>query len=228
MQSPNPNWQPGDKIETPESEMVSLDFAQLPQRDRYRLLISAIVPRPIALVSTVDAQGNENLAPFSFYSGVSSNPPCLVLAIGQKEAGVPKDTLSNILETEEFVVNSANEWLVEPLVYTAGAFPAEVSEREKSGLSTVPSVSVKPPRIKEAAIHFECRLYDKLQVGDGALGSTTLVVGEILTLHAAKNIYRENKIDFSGLKPASRLGGISYGRVTETYDIPVPRINPKD
>lgn len=223
--SPNPNWKPGDKIEAPFSEMTTLKLEEMEQRERYKLLIGAINPRPIALVSTCNSEGLGNVAPYSFFNGVSSNPTCLVIAVGQHTGGkTHKDTLSNILETGEFVVNTSNEWIIEAVVHTAGDFGPEVDEMELSGLTAIDSVSVKPKRVKESAVHFECKLHDKLQVGDGGPGSSTLVVGRIEIAHVASEAYSKGRIDFDKIRNVGRLGGFSYGEVGKIYDIPVPKV----
>src|SRR5690606_18907086 len=108
----------------------TVDPKEIAAVDMYKLIIGAVVPRPIAFVSTASSEGVVNLAPFSFFNGISSNPPCLVISIGMPATGVPKDTLRNIKETGEFVINSSNEWLVEALVHTAGAYPHGVNEME--------------------------------------------------------------------------------------------------
>lgn len=221
------NWKPGDKIIPPFSEMQSLDLSALSQREIYRLLISTVIPRPIAFVSSINENGLVNLAPFSFFNGVSSNPPCIVISIAPEPSGASKDTLHNITITSEFVVNSANEWIAEPLVYTAGEFPPNVSEMELSGLTPIPSVKVRPPRVKESAVQMECRLHSLHQIGDGAPGSSTLIVGQILLMHLAKEIFDEGRVNPAKLKPIARLGGISYTKLGERFEIAVPEVKAK-
>jgi flavin reductase (DIM6/NTAB) family NADH-FMN oxidoreductase RutF len=223
MPSPNPSWQPGDKTFSPVNDQVTLDPSGLLVADIYRLLIGAIVPRPIALVSTVGLDGKGNLAPFSFFNGVSSRPACLMFSIARKADGSKKDTLLNIEETAQFVVNTASCWLAEPLVYCGAEFPRGTNEFEKSGFTPVPSIRVRPPRIKEAAIHFECELYKLLEIGeDNEPGSATLVVGRIVLMHIYKKAYHNGRIDFRQLEPLSRLGGLVYAEVGDTFELKVP------
>lgn len=187
-------------------------------------MIGTIVPRPIAFVTTVSESGVVNLAPFSFFTGVSSNPPCLAVSIARKPNGEKKDTLKNIEATDQFVVNTASEWLVEPLVHCGAEFPSEVDEMKTAGLTPLPAVKVRPPRVKEAAVHFECENVGVLEVGEGGAGSSTLVVGRIVLAHVSSAVYKDGKVDFTTLKPISRLGGITYGLIGQTFDIPVPKL----
>lgn len=224
MSSPNPDWKPGDKVNSPVTEMVTLDPQAMTTPDLYKLMIGTIIPRPIALVSTISEEGIFNLAPFSFFTGVSSNPPCLAVSIARKPNGEKKDTLKNIEATDQFVVNTTSEWLIEPLVHSAGDFPPEVDEMATVGLTPLPSVKVTPPRVKEAAVQFECENVGVLEVGEGDAGSSTLVVGRILLAHVSAAAYKDGKIDFTALKPVARLGGITYSLIGQTFDIAVPKL----
>jgi len=178
----------------------------------YRLMISAIVPRPIAWVSTIDAQGRTNLAPFSYFNAVASAPPCLMFSVAVNPDGSRKDTLLNIIETGQFVVNGATLPLMDQVNTTAAPFPRGVSEFEKAGLTPEPSQLVKPPRVREALLALECELMQTIAIGDGGVGSSTMVIGRILCLHA-----REDAVDERGalkpevLEPLARLGGQDYG-----------------
>lgn len=218
------NWNPGQQILTPVEEMVTLDPASMEVRELYKLLIGGIVPRPIAFVSTVDPDGNTNLAPFSFYNGVSSKPPCLMVSIGYRPDGTKKDTLRNIESGGEFVVNSANEWLIEPLVYTAGDFASEISEFSEAGLTPLESVAVKPPRVKEAGLHFECKLYSKLEIGPPQAGSSVVIVGEIVKAHIDARAYHEGRISAKTLEPVGRLGGLGYTSLGTEFDLRPPAV----
>lgn len=227
MSSPNPSWKPGDAIHAPAGETLELDPTQISQKDAYKLLIGAVVPRPIAFVSTISAAGKGNLAPFSFFNAVSSNPPCVIIAISKNEDRDKKDTLRNIEETKQFVVNSANEWLIEPLVHCAATFPYGVDEMNVVGLTPEPSKKVKPARVKESAVSFECELFNSIQIGDGGPGSTTLVVGKVVYIHVSSSVYQNGRILFPEYKAIGRLGGSSYGKITEIFDIPVPQLGSK-
>jgi flavin reductase (DIM6/NTAB) family NADH-FMN oxidoreductase RutF len=223
MTNPPRLWQPGDPIPSPVDQMASLDPQELGQKATYKFLIGAIVPRPIAFISTISSSGIGNLAPFSFFNGVSSNPPAIMVAITRKPNGDKKDTLINIESTRQFVVNSVNEWLVEPMNQCSASYPYGVNEMEKVGLTPLPSLRIRPARVKESAIHLECELYDTLEVGDGSEGSSTIVVGKIVMLHIDQSLYQDGKIVFEKLKPISRLAGVSYGRTTDVFDLPRPK-----
>ncbi len=223
MPSPNPHWKPGDKVTPPTIDTIEFDLSAMPILERYRLIIGSVVPRPIAFVSTMNKQGQVNLAPFSFFMGVSSNPPCLAFSVSRKPSGEKKDTLRNIEETGDFVINTASEWLIEPLVHTAADFPYGVDEMAKVGLTPIASKMVKPPRVREAAVQFECALHHLLQIGDGTAGSAELIVGKILYLHVQKTAYQNGRILLSETKPVSRLGGTSYAKLGELFDIPIPK-----
>lgn len=224
MTSPNPTWKPGAHLTSPVERMVTLDPATMQPPDLYKILIGCIVPRPIAWVSTINGVGQGNLAPYSFFNGVSSNPPCVVVAITRKKDGEKKDTLRNIEETGEFVVNSSNRWAVEPMVYSAAEFPYGTDELIAAGLTALPSTKIRPRRIKEAAWQFECRTYKLVEVGDGAPGSSTLVVGQIVAIHLAEGIYQGGRIDIDALAPVARVGGFGYVTPGERFDIPVPKV----
>lgn len=222
MSSPNPDWKPGDKIIPPFTELATVDPAQMSQQEVYKLLIGAVVPRPIAFVSTIGKDGSTNLAPFSFFNAVASNPPCLMISIANKGSGEIKDTLRNIQETKQFVVNSANEWLIEPLVHCAATYPYGVSEFEKVGLTAQPSVKVQPPRVKESAVQFECELYKAVEIGDGGPGSTVAVFGRVVLAHIDQQAYKNGRVDYSRIRSIARLGGSSYAKVKDLFDLPVP------
>src|SRR5947207_8304744 len=133
-----------------------LDPASVPERQAYRLMISAFIPRPIAFVSTVSRDGIDNCAPFSYSMGVSSHPMVLGVSVGDREA-LPKDTARNILDTREFVVNLVTEEIAEKMNLASGDFASQVSEFDEAGLSRAPSEVVRPPRIAESPVSFECR-----------------------------------------------------------------------
>lgn len=220
--SPNPNWKPGTQVQVPPGAFVELDFSKLSQVEAYKLLIGGVIPRPIAFVSTISAAGEGNLAPFSFFNAVSSAPPCVMISLSRKSNGELKDTLRNILETKQFVVCSANEWLIEPLVYCAAEFPHGVNEMKLVGLSALASTKVKPPRVAESALQFECELYKSVEIGDGGPGSTTVIFGQVLCAHAHEKVYQNGKINPAEYKPIGRLGGFNYAKLGEIFSIPVP------
>lgn len=227
MTSPNSTWKPGQVLKPPFQDMLDLDMSKLSVTERYKLLIGSVVPRPIAFVSTINLKGEGNLAPFSYFNAVSSDPACVMISITKKRDGDDKDSLKNIKETGEFVVNSANSWLIEPLVYCAAEFPYGVDEMQKVGLTPTPSLTIRPARVKEAAVQMECKLYKTIEIGSGTQGSAVVVFGEILLMHVAKNIYKDGKILIAEYKPTARLGGANYALLDEIFEIPIPSIKDK-
>ena len=203
--------------------MITLDPAQLGQVAMYKLLIGGVVPRPIATVSTISPDGNTNFAPFSFYNAVSSDPPCLSVSITRNSQGEKKDTLRNIEATGEFVVNATPVSLAQAINQASAEYPYGVSEFEKTGLTAAPSLKIKPPRIAESPLSFECVLHGKMELGTGQQGSSTLVVGRIVAVHVSENLYKDGKIDLQALHPLSRLGGIQYGQTTGIFELPRPK-----
>lgn len=224
MKSPNHGWKPGDKIQSPSGEMIQIDPSSAKVSTIYKFLIGGIVPRPIAFLSTISKSGQSNLAPFSFFNAVSSNPPCIVVSIARKSNGEKKDSLVNIEETGQFVINSANEWLIEPLVHSAAEFPYGVNEMEKVGLTPASSIKVKPVRVKESALQLECELYKSVEIGNGEVGSSTLIIGKVVLFHILESAYKDEKILLDHLKPVGRLGGISYQLLGEQFSIPIPKV----
>lgn len=212
-------------VSSPVKDIISVNPEELGATGTYKLMIGAIAPRPIAFISTVNSEGVGNLAPYSFFNGVSSNPAAVMIAFTRKKGGGKKDSLLNIEATKHFVVNSVNEWLVEHMNQCSAEYPHGVDEMQKVGLTPIASERVKPPRVKEAGFQLECELYKTLEVGDGSEGSSTIVVGKILMIHVHEPAYKDGKILLSELKPISRLGGISYGKLGETFEIPRPKVS---
>lgn len=182
----------------------------------YRFMISAIIPRPIALVSTVDGQGHHNVAPFSYFAPLSSRPPLLGISINER-AGAPKHTLANARSTGDFVVNIVTEAMLKPMVRTSGEWLADVDEFELAGLTPVPSERVRSPRVAESPVQFECRIEREV-----ALGTTTLLIGEIVLAHAADGLVSDGLVDPTRLLAVGRLGGDGYTIVREVIREPRP------
>lgn len=204
--------------------MIRLDPSEIGPKATYKLLIGSIVPRPIAFVSTLGPEGIGNLAPFSFFNGVSSNPPAVMIAITRKADGSIKDTLRNIEATGQFVVNSVNEGIVKQMNQCSAEYPYGVDEMQKVGLTPLPSEKIRPSRVKESAFQLECTLYNTLQVGDGSEGSSTIVVGQIVMMHFQPNLYKDGRILPAELQPISRMGGTGYSKLGELFELPRPKI----
>ena len=203
----------------------------LPHREVYKLMTGAIVPRAIAWVSSVNADGQPNLAPFSFFTAVCSLPPTILFCTSVRNTdGDFKDTLHNIRATGEFVVNFVTEALAEQMNITATELPANVNEFERAGLTPEPSRVVNVPRVAESPIHFECKLNQVVTISD-APGGGSIVLGTIVHMHISETIYREgNKIDFAAYQPVGRLAGAGYTRVNDLFDMlrPAPEIPKQD
>jgi flavin reductase (DIM6/NTAB) family NADH-FMN oxidoreductase RutF len=223
--APNPQWKPGDRVSSPVSEMVSLDPTTLDMQAKYRLLVDSIIPRPIAFVSTLSKNGTVNVAPFSFFNGVSSNPPAVMFSVAFKSDGTKKDTLRNIEQTGEFVVNTVGEWMVEPMNHCSAEYPYGVSEAERVGLTTVASLVVSPPRIKESPVHLECRLLTLYQVGREEAGAATVVIGEVVQFHVHKPAWSGGRVLDEHLKPVARLGLARYSRLESAFELARPKVS---
>jgi flavin reductase (DIM6/NTAB) family NADH-FMN oxidoreductase RutF len=202
----------------------------LPRNSIYKILIGSVVPRPIGWISTVNASGQPNLAPFSFFNVVCSSPPTVLFCpMIRSTDGNTKDTLNNVKATGEFVVNIVSEELASSMVATSVEIAADVNEFELTGLATSPSVAVRPPRVAESPIHFECKVSQIVEVGNQP-GGGSVILGEIVHLHVDERVLiGEDKIDLAALKPIGRLAGSAYTRVTDLFEMvrPPSQIRPK-
>jgi len=189
----------------------------------YKLLIGSVLPRPIGWISSINDQGQPNLAPFSFFNIVCANPPtilfCPMVRSGDNQL---KDTLQNIRETGEFVVNIVSGELVEKMIKTSVEAPYGVNEFDYAGLTPKLSSAVTPPRVAESPIHFECKLNQIIDISLNP-GGGSVVIGTIVHMHIDERIMiGEDKIDLARLTPIGRLAGNSYVRVTDIFDIERP------
>ena len=199
-----------------------LDFTTLEPKHAYNWMVSAIVPRPIAWVSTISAEGKTNLAPYSFFQGVTANPPTLMFVPVNTRDGSKKDTVRNIEAVPEFVVNLPSFALAEQMNATAALLPYGESEFEAFGIAAAPSQRVKPPRVAEAGVAFECSLYQILQIGEGPLAAN-VIFGRILCAHFRDDILTpEGRIDPTLQDAIGRMGGESYTRTRERFDLKRP------
>jgi len=194
-----------------------IDPATTPRTDVYSLMIRCIAPRPIAWVSTTSREGVLNLAPFSFFNGVASNPPALLFVTSRHDHGGKKDTLLNVEATGQFVVNMVPEALAEVMNITATEYPLGISEFEKAGLTPAPSERVTPPRLKESPINFECELLDTMHIGVDGAGGGTIVVGRIVLIHVDESVLKDGKVDYELYHPIGRLGGMEYTRTRDRF-----------
>lgn len=203
--------------------MLTFDPAQIAPGDTYKLMIGMIVPRPIAFVSTVDAAGIRNLAPFSYFTGCSTNPPVVCFCAAVRSGPRPhKDTLENIRATGEFVVNIVSEDFAEQMNMTAAEVSPATDEFELSGLTPMASEVVRPPRVAESKIHLECRLREILVVSEKP-GGGSLVLGDVLRFHVQESLLNGYKIDPDRLNAIGRMGGPTYTRTRDRFDMQRPK-----
>jgi flavin reductase (DIM6/NTAB) family NADH-FMN oxidoreductase RutF len=204
--------------------------SDLPHNELYGLLLNSVAPRPIAWVSTASASGQLNLAPFSFFNVVCVDPPLLAFAPGlrrPKQAevsqGEAKDTLRNIRETKEFVVNIVTYDLREAMNLTSGDYDPSLNEFELAKLTTQPSAVVRPPRVAESPVSFECTLHQILDFSP-APTSGSLVIGQIMSIHMDDAHLKDGKLDRNSLDLIGRMGGMQYTRTTQRFEMVRPKV----
>ncbi|MEH3086920.1 MAG: flavin reductase family protein [Xylophilus ampelinus] len=196
-----------------------VDRDALDTETAYRLLVGCVVPRPIAWITTVDAQGRVNAAPFSSYNYVATSPPMLAVNIALRAGdGAVKDTARNILASREFVVNVATEDTMDAMHRSAWEYPPEVSEAEALGLALLPSRHVRAPRIAASPVQMECRLDQAVTLGRGV---NTLYIGEVLAFHLSETVYDGRRVDAERMRPVARLGGPYYAGLGEIFHRPM-------
>ena len=199
-----------------------IDVSQSDPLTVYQALVGAVTPRPIAWVTTVDVQGRVNLAPFSFFNAFGSNPPVVVFSPNLKRDRGKKDTLRNAEATGQFVVNAAVNELAAQVNLSSRELPEGESEVDLTGLTLLPSVKVRPPRLAESPVHLECVVRQILPIGDGP-GAANLVIGEVVVLHAADAVLDgRGRIDPHKLHAIGRLGGDYYCRTTDLFEMKRP------
>ncbi len=208
---------------------MEIDPADLEIRERYKLLIGNIVPRPIAFVSTVSPDGVPNLAPYSFFSGVGSNPMTLLFCPGTRPDGTDKDTLRNALPPDqggvgEFVINLATESYASRVAAAAEGLPYGESEFDLTGLTPVSSARVRPPRVAESPTAFECETLQVVRTAPGEKGSGNVVIGRVVHVHVDDRIVDAGfHTDPDGLRAIGRMGGTEYCRTRDRFDMPPGR-----
>jgi flavin reductase (DIM6/NTAB) family NADH-FMN oxidoreductase RutF len=196
-----------------------VDPAEVPANTMYRLMTSVVIPRPIAFISTVSAAGQRNLAPFSYFNAISSAPPLISVTFSDR-ADDPKDTLRNIRETGEFVINMVTEPLLAAMARTAGEWPRTTDEFQVAGLTAEPARRVKAPRVAESPVHLECRLHREIE-----LGNARLVVGEILLAEIRDDVLTNGRPDPMKLQAVGRLSGEGYSLMREVVEARRPRVS---
>ena len=203
--------------------MISLVPEQMAARAPYHLLTSIAAPRPIAWISTINAEGVPNLAPFSFYNAVAGFPPTIMFSVSYRVQRKPKvkDTLRNVETMGEFVSHVIDETLAEAMMVTSADLPPGVNEFEIAGLEAVPSIDVQPPRIAAAPVAMECRVTQIVPVE----GSTNvMVLGRVLRFHIREDLLRSNGlVDTVKMHPVTRLGGpVEYTKIGELFHLDIP------
>jgi flavin reductase (DIM6/NTAB) family NADH-FMN oxidoreductase RutF len=210
---------------------VQIDPSTHPPQAVYKLLIGCVVPRPIAWVSTVSAEGVKNLAPFSFFMGVCNDPPTIAFSSGLRGGDAvgggsrrKKDTIVNVEATGEFVVNVVDDALAEAMNLTSGEYPPDVDEFQLAGLAAAAGVKVRAPRVASAPISMECRVVQIVPVGRGP---HSLVIGEIVHFHVRDDVYdpATGRIDMHALRPVGRLAGQMYAHVHDIFSMKRPDEN---
>lgn len=203
---------------------MTIDPKNITYQEAYKILIGSVLPRPIAFVSTIDSDGIRNLAPFSFFTIAASNPPTLIFCpLRRGSDGQKKDTLRNIEQNKEYVVNIVSEDFVEQMNLTAEEFPSHVDEFVESGLTPVESDIVKPPYVKESPVSFECKLNQIVTIGNDGPGGGSVVIGEIVRMHIKDDVFDNYRIDMNKTKPLGRLAGNYYSRTTDNFELIRPK-----
>jgi len=193
---------------------MDLDFSTLTEYQRYKLMASLIIPRPIALVTTLSASGVVNAAPFSMFNMLGEEPPIVMISLNKHKEGALKDTATNILASGEFCVHLPDEKIAEQMHRCGDSVPPEVSEVEMVGFTTTPCLAIAPPRINEAPVAFECKLWEKLETE-----SRHIFIGKILWLHARDELIdlEKHRVHLQNYFPVARFGASFYINTRERY-----------
>jgi flavin reductase (DIM6/NTAB) family NADH-FMN oxidoreductase RutF len=197
----------------------SVEPAARSLRELYGLMISAIVPRPIALTSTTDGKGGHNLAPFSYFMGVASAPPTLAISLVKRREGEKKDTLRNVETTGDFVVNVVTEAIAQAMNLASTDLPYGHDEFAHAGLTPLPAERVLSPRVAESPVQMECRLSRVIKVGSQP---AYLILGEIVLFHLREDVLTDGRIDVGKLRPVARLGGSEYANLCDVFSMVRP------
>lgn len=197
---------------------MRFDTASLDTNEAFRLLSSAVVPRPIAWLSTLNESGSVNLAPFSFFNAISSEPPMIAVSSEDRASGVEKDSLANIKRTGSFVSHVVTEGLLEAVVTSAIEFPSDISEAEVVGLNLVSSYHIAVPRLLEVPVSMECELETLLRVGTAA----TLVIAKVVCFHVQDEFYKNGRIDSTQLQAVGRMSGSDFVKTRDLVSLPTP------
>lgn len=231
--TPQPHWKPGSPSQSIPYKGGFKQIDPSVEKSLYPLCISAVVPRPIALISTLGPDGICNMSPFSYFNIVNHDPPMVVFSCAQD--GTPsgkscKDTLTNVLTRKECVIHIMSDWYVESANHTCGKFPAEIDEMNVVNMTKILCEKVKPPRIAEASIAMECKqVHSHELLNHSGKVSGTIVVCEVVMFHIHEGVYTtspsgKHAVNMEKLRPISRLGGNTYGFVNSTFDLGRPQV----
>jgi len=197
---------------------MKIDPANLKLRDSHELLVGAVVPRPIAFVSTIGEDGVFNVAPFSFFCAISAKPALIGFSIARKRDGQQKDTLKNIEFSKEFVVNVVTESIAKAMAQAAEVYPSHVDEFQEAGLTPVKADLVKAPIVAESPVNMECQLVQILEFG-GSPGRISFIIGEVVRVHVKDEFWVNGQIQISKLRAVGRLGKELYCRTVDMIEI---------
>ena len=194
-----------------------------PSKDIYKILIGTVLPRPIAWISSVDPSGNMNLAPFSFFTVASVNPPILCFSPLLQEDSIEKDTLANISQTGEFVVNIVSYDLAQTMNRTSARYPSDVNEFEVAGVTPKQSTFVEPPCVADSLVNFECKLKQIISLGSEPMAGN-LILGKVCNIHIHPDIVKNGEVDSEALDAIGRLGGNMYTTIRDCFEMERPTI----
>jgi flavin reductase (DIM6/NTAB) family NADH-FMN oxidoreductase RutF len=205
--------------------MTDINPQEIPPRTMYRLMVSLVVPRPVAFTTSMSAAGLVNVAPFSYFTMAGHRPPRLVVCVHDR-AGQPKDTARNAAERGEFVVHILDEAQTETANATSGDYPADVSEVELLGMALLPSQIVKVPRLALAPAAFECKLEQIIRLEGSP--ATSMLIGQVVWLHLRDDLAGGDRVDLEKLRPVGRLGGDDFllAATAKVVTIPRPVLDP--
>lgn len=204
------------------AEFTALVTGERERRDNFKTLLSSVLPRPIAFVSTISAKGVPNLAPFSFFNGVGSNPPAVMFSPCTRADGTSKDTIVNLREVGEFVVNVVPFAIRDAMNEASFPYEPDVNEFEAAGFTVMNSRFVRPFRVAESPVHMECKLLQIVPVGEGPL-CANICIGEILCFHVADDyLLPDATVDVERIDLVGRLGGDGYATIRDRFALPKP------
>jgi flavin reductase (DIM6/NTAB) family NADH-FMN oxidoreductase RutF len=202
---------------------MTIDPKTLSPRDAYNILVGAVVPRPIAFVTSMNDRNIVNAAPYSFFNALTGSPPLIMISVGRKN-GQMKHTAENILRQKEFVVNLVTDELVHSMNISSADFPEGTSEIDQAKLTLVASTVIRTPRIATSKVNCECVLHKHLEIGTDP---TDLIIGEIVQFHVKDEFYSKGAIDQGKLRPIARMGGNFYSRTNDLFELDRPTFEQK-